>query len=469
MGFQIIHHDEPLVVDTIVAVLFGEAGSGKSSLSFTAESPLLMDFDRGLQRVVGRKASARFTNWAEALEFIESDTIKKEGIKTLIVDTAGTMLDDYMAAHILKMDVKGVDNGAGGLGLRGYGVMKDVFAKFYIKCKEHGVDIIFICHSKKEDDGDTKRFFPQLTGGSYDILISKADLVGYMEMQGEKITLDFNPTSRHTGKNCAGFKKMELPHFESKEYSTFMGDLIQRTKDHMRKQNQAQVKAIEIVEDYKLKIASAETIPTLEELLPGIEQLSPMYKAQVLSAYSRHYAEMWSIENIDVANTKTPEAFKALGEKIAALPKMVVSEMYEPFRKLMEAAGISYDKNTKEYSVKAKEPSKEPAPGQQATASAEPEKAAAKKGKEKKENPPAPPAEPAAKVTRDEDWFIQRIGKKVLQKAPNKAAEEVTIQDENQCYHFCAVMQKYKNVQYFDMTENPDAAKSTAPQETATA
>lgn len=465
MAYQLIHTDEALTVENIVLLLFGDPGTGKSSLFFTAETPLCMDFDKGLQRAVGRKDSVRFSNWADALEFINSDELPKLGIKSLGIDTAGTMLDDYISGHILKMDVKGVDNGAGGLGLRGYGVMKDVAAKFFLRCKEHKIDVVFICHSKKEDDGDVKKFFPQMTGGSYDIIMGKTDLCGYMQMQGESITLDFNPTDRHTGKNCAGFKKMVLPHFTDPAYTDFLAKVIEATKNHMRKQNEAQLKALNLINEYKEKIISVDSIKALEELAPGFETLSPNYKAQVLQLYYKQYAELWALENINFEEMKTPEAFAKLTDQIKALPKNVGMELQESFKKLMNASGFTYDKATNTYIVKPKEPtatapavqnSTAPAPTQEAKPEPE-KKEKAKKGKES-----------IQLIIRDENWFTSRIGKKIIQRHP-KGLDEITIKDEVDSYHLLEVMQKRKNFEFFDLGELEAASSPAAVQETATA
>ena len=50
MAFRIITEDEPLSLKGIVAVIYGEPGIGKTSLAFTAEKPLLEDYDDGVKR-----------------------------------------------------------------------------------------------------------------------------------------------------------------------------------------------------------------------------------------------------------------------------------------------------------------------------------------------------------------------------------------------------------------------------------
>jgi hypothetical protein len=42
-------------------------------------------------------------------------------------------------------------------------------------------------------------------------VIRLSDLVGFVSAVNGKPTLDFNPTDKHTGKNCAGFKALTIP------------------------------------------------------------------------------------------------------------------------------------------------------------------------------------------------------------------------------------------------------------------
>jgi len=454
MAYKLIYEDEALDVGSIVVIIFGDPGTGKSSLAFTADDPICLDFDKGLQRAVGRKLSVKFDNWPDALDLIESKTIQEEGIKTIIADTAGTMLDDYIAAHILKIGGKGIATETGALGLKGFGVMKDICLKFFNKLRELKIDIVFVCHSKKENDGDTSKFFPQMTGGSFDILLSKADLVGYVSMVGEKATLDFNPTSVHTGKNCAGFAKFNLPHFTAPEWPNFLGKIISETKAHMRRQGDKQVEAMKKVEEYKDLIIGIQNVEELKVMDNDIQKLSPIYKAQVLQFWGKKYAELWAAENMDSEHMKTPEDFDRLGDRITALPKHVQSELRDAFKALMEAVGVRFDGATKKYALKADNAAKgkkTPAiPKQEAPAEipAKPDPEPAKVE--------APPAKPTTSVEIDgdllkhEEWFLNRVGKTVMANS-EKFNGPMTITDADHATHLFNVNQNMRNYVFSDM------------------
>lgn len=467
MAFKLIKADEPLPARNIIIVLFGQPGVGKTSLAFTAKKPILWPFDKkGLHRAVGRKDSVEITTWPDMLEYMESDEISKNGYETGIVDTGGSMLDEYMAPHIIGLDGK-YGNGMGGLGLSGYGIMKDSAAKFFTAAENKKIDLIFICHTENEKDGDNNLFIPKLTGGASGILIGKADLIGYMEMKGNKITLDFNPTNRHFGKNCARFPQLNVPHFEgdAEQFNTFMADIIKKTKDHLTKLDEKQVLAIKQVSSYKEQIEQIESLEGLDALTPTIEAMSPSYKAQVNQLFYRKYAALWCVDKFDQEKVKTPEDFKLLSIEIKKLAAPVVNELREGFKALQDHAGIEYDKAKEAFVPKGtKTPSIPQLPAPADTAApiaatpAPAEKAKAVKKEKEKAVEPTITTTPPEYVEKTVEWFMERVGKKVHKKS-EKFNGEITIMDEKDAEHMCAVLQGMKSVEFEDLKE-PVGAES---------
>lgn len=441
MAYKKLRSTDPIVIENIMVILYGDPGTGKSSLGFTAEAPENHNWDKGLGRVVNRGESMSFDTWQDCLDYIDSEEFKKDvstgKIKTLINDTAGTLLDNYLKKHVINIGGKGVVDAFGGLGLKGYGIVKDSFERYYNKCLENKVDMVFICHTKTEDDGERKRFFPQMTGGSREILIQKADLIGYMEMVGDKITIDFNPTDRHFGKNCANIPKTNVPHYKEIEYHTFLANILTTTKKHINRLSEAQAAALKVVEEFRNKVIACETIPALEQLRPEIDALNDNYKTQVYYFYSKAFAELWAVQNIDVENTKTPDQFKELSAKIGALPKEITGELREIFSKLLKAAGLKYDK----VSGKFEPITVTPTPAEKTKA-----------------NETAVKTETAKEIViHDESWFLERIGKRVNYTNDGKTVEAL-VESENTAYHMYGVMQKIKKGEFADL----EPAKSDA-------
>ena len=99
----------------VIIVLYGTPGTGKTSLATTADSPLLIDTDRGFDRAVQRPdIVVTASQWEDIYneEIIGKYVIEngvqvwKPGLisecKTVVVDTAKAMLDEAEKSGKLK-------------------------------------------------------------------------------------------------------------------------------------------------------------------------------------------------------------------------------------------------------------------------------------------------------------------------------------------------------------------------------
>lgn len=114
----IIRKNDVVTERPVIIVLYGTPGTGKTSLATTANSPLLIDTDRGFDRAVQRPdivvTASRWEDIYNA-EVIGSYVVEdgkqvwKPGLisecKTIVVDTAKAMLDDYLNAFAIQQDL----------------------------------------------------------------------------------------------------------------------------------------------------------------------------------------------------------------------------------------------------------------------------------------------------------------------------------------------------------------------------
>ena len=141
MTLKIIKSNEPIKVEQIVTVIYGAPGLGKSTLGFSAERPIMLDFDKGAHRAANRKDIVSVDTWPEVAD-ISKDDLKN--YKTVIADTAGRALD------VLTMDIirRNKKLGYGGaLTLQGYGQLKAEFTAWLKQIKSFGLDVVLISHS----------------------------------------------------------------------------------------------------------------------------------------------------------------------------------------------------------------------------------------------------------------------------------------------------------------------------------
>lgn len=198
------------VVTTLKCLIYGQPGLGKTTFALSAPNPVLLDFDNGVHRVnpEHQKDTLQIESWQDCLDELRAGTLN--AYQTIVIDTAGKMLD-YMAAWLIARNPKlGRSNGA--LTLQGYGERKGEFSSFVKTLSTMGKHVIFIAHEKEEKDNDISYKRPEIGGSSGNDLYKELDLIGYMEAIGKKRTVSFLPQEKYYAKNACGLNEtIELP------------------------------------------------------------------------------------------------------------------------------------------------------------------------------------------------------------------------------------------------------------------
>ena len=186
-----------LKASTVVAVIYGPPSVGKTSLAFTAQNPILFDFDGNAFKASNRsgKAVVAIEKWAD-LEGLTAEDVKPYG--TIIVDTVGTCLDK-LAASIIAGDSRKGSGGA--LTLQGYGALKARFKTWLDAVRSYGKDVVLIAHGAEENRDDRVVDRIVAAGGSKQEIYQQATIMGRFFATNEGRTLSFDPTSSSYGKN----------------------------------------------------------------------------------------------------------------------------------------------------------------------------------------------------------------------------------------------------------------------------
>lgn len=215
----------------IKALVYGQAGMGKTTLSLSAPKPLLLDFDNGIHRVnYGHQTDAvQIHNWSEALEVLKEDLSAYE---TIVVDTIGKMLD-YIISYVVPV---------GNPRIQDWGKINSEFSNFTRAVSLLNKNIIYVAHRDLRKEGDDNVFVPALREKSYTAIVTELDLLGYVEAKGTTRTITFNPTSRNDGKNTCNLpglmniptvvdaqgKALQNTFFQSQIIAPYVANLSQR-------------------------------------------------------------------------------------------------------------------------------------------------------------------------------------------------------------------------------------------------
>lgn len=266
MGIKITRASDPIRVERLTMVLFSQPGLGKTSLAFTADAPLLLDFDSGAHRAVNRKDAVRVTSWADVSGISAADL---EPFNTVIVDTAGRALD-VLTPAIIRDNPK---HGRGGaLTLQGYGELKTRFTAFLKLLTSFGKDVVLIAHMDEQRSGDDVLERLDMQGGSKNELFKQADAMGRLVMREGHRQLLFSPSDTSFGKNPGQLPPLDVPHMTDPAFDGFLARVIQQTKDALNAQTEAQKEAAQEQAWFR------DTLPRIEDA-DGINALRDRAKA----------------------------------------------------------------------------------------------------------------------------------------------------------------------------------------------
>lgn len=279
----------------VIILLYGSPGVGKTSLFNTSENPILVDCDRGADRSIFRQDTIVASNWKDVL----SDESEIKNYSTVGIDTAKSVLDDFLMTYVIEQDYKLKTNK-----LKAYGAIGDEFKLFINRRRNEQIDIVVIAHAKEEKDGDISRFSPDVTGGSKDLLLRIADQVGYVYMQNNKRTINFDPTDRTVGKNVARLPILEVPDETDPKFSTFMASIIDSVKTSIHEAGESQKKAIEEINKVQELIMN---ISTPEEAQVASDQIAILPKSQKIGFRSVFSAKL---KEVNIKFNKDSNSFE---------------------------------------------------------------------------------------------------------------------------------------------------------------
>ena len=270
----------------IKALIYGQAGMGKTTLALSAPKPLLLDFDGGVHRVnyQHQVPTVQIESWTDCINVLREDLSE---FNTIVVDTGGKMLD-FMADHIIKSNLKmGKSNGA--LSLQGYGERKGMFRQFLRSVMMLNKHIIFVAHRDTQKINEDIRYVPLFGGSSYDDLVTELDLVGYLEANGKKRVITFDPSDKNDGKNTCNLPaSMELPIVVDSNgnglKNEFIAEMVVKPYiENLESRKQIGNKVAELVEEIKLSIIEITDAQSANDFVTRIDSFEHIGNSKAIA------------------------------------------------------------------------------------------------------------------------------------------------------------------------------------------
>ena len=305
------------IQQNVKMMIYGQAGTGKTTLALSAPKPLLLDFDNGVKRVNTAHLDdtigiVQISNWQDVTDLLNYHGEELREFDTIVVDTIGKMID-YIISYRC---------GGRSPQIKDWGTINNDFKWFTSSLSALNKNIVFVAHRDTRKEGDNTVFIPALREKNYNNIVTELDLLGYLEMRSENghqiRTITFSPTSRNDGKNtCQLPDVLNIPVIiDGNGQPTAPNDFVQ--KNIISKYNN-------MIEEKEAKVKAYNA--ALYEIKMGVEQITDANGANHFIAHIKDYANQGS---------------------------SIIIHARSLFSQKVKALGLELDKETKEY----KEPQK---------------------------------------------------------------------------------------------------------------
>lgn len=222
----------------ISTLIYGSPGVGKTTLAASAPNALLIDLDKGPQRVNARHRVPYIQ--ADTYESLCEDLASPElaEFDTIILDTGGafiTLLQDY----VMRLDPVNRTK-SGTISQKGFGAVKAEFTQFMNRLKTIlKKNIIYVFHSieeKNKDGAPVQRLLCE--GSAKNIVWQPCDFGVYLFKNGDKTFAGFTPTDEYFAKSCYGISgTREIP-FGNNVKNDFLTRLFNEAKANIAADNE---------------------------------------------------------------------------------------------------------------------------------------------------------------------------------------------------------------------------------------
>lgn len=277
------------VNNALSALIYGQPGSGKTTLACSAPNAVLFDFDGGVNRINGAHQipTIQVHSWEEAVEGLNEVKALPE-YQTIVVDTVGKMLA-FMEDYIKRTDPK-KRKADGSLSLQGYGVRKQMFINFIKDSATCGKHIIFVAHEIEQKRNEETIIRPEVGGSSASDLLKELDLVGFLEMSGKIRTISFDPQDKFYAKNSCDMQGViNVPLLLDENgnptgENNFMAKVIDNYHNRLKKNKEMTGKYEALCSDIHERVSEIANAEDANNFIDWVNGLDQIYNSKVVAS-----------------------------------------------------------------------------------------------------------------------------------------------------------------------------------------
>lgn len=179
---KIVNTSEPQARPSVVMMVYGMGGVGKTTFAATAPNPLLLDCENGSKYFGMRGISLDvqlIKDWADLQDRDLLSAIKSDTYDTVIVDPIGEAMEKLIE-NLKKVGGKKFVQSDGSLTIAGWGEAKNRMRNFVKFLRDTGKNVIFVAHVDEKGDEDRMVKRPMIATKISSEMVNLVDIVAYM-------------------------------------------------------------------------------------------------------------------------------------------------------------------------------------------------------------------------------------------------------------------------------------------------